>query len=125
MFLLLGTRRYRSLLLGMSLFAVILLSIFLVTPERFQNASETFMYKKGEHGNLADSRQKPWERSLRSFREHPWLGWGFGAADNSAGWRLNLCYPGQLTRERGSSYLTLLETPGFLGRSLLLCSFFR
>ena len=84
MFLLLGTRRYRILLLSMSLFAAILLSMFLVIPERFQNASETFMYKKGVHGNLADSRQKPWERSLHSFQEHPWLGLGFGAADNSA-----------------------------------------
>jgi O-antigen ligase len=125
MFLLLGTRRYRILLLGVTLLAVTLLCIFLVAPERFQNASETFMYKKGEHGNLADSRQKPWERSLRSFREHPWLGWGFGAADNSAGWRLNYVTQGQLTRERGSSYLTLLETTGILGTlpfALLLLS---
>ena len=114
-FLLLGTRRYRTLLLGMSLFAVILLSMFLVTPERFQIASETFMYKKGERGNVADSRQKPWERSVRNFREHPWLGWGFGAADNSAGWRLNYVTEGQVTRERGSSYLTLLETTGIIG----------
>ena len=114
-FLLLGTRRYRILLLGMTLLAVTLLSMFLVTPERFQSASETFMYKKGERGNLANSRQKPWQRSLRNFQEHPWLGWGFGAADNSAGWRLDYVTQGQLTRERGSSYLTLLETTGILG----------
>ena len=114
-FLLLGTRRYRILLLSMSLFAAILLSMFLVVPERFQNASETFIFKKGVHGNLADSRQKPWERSLHSFQEHPWLGLGFGAADNSAAWRLDYVTQGQLTRERGSSYLTLLETTGILG----------
>jgi O-antigen ligase len=114
-FLLLGTRRYRILLLGMSLFAAILLSMFLVVPERFQDASETFVFKKGVHGNLADSRQKPWERSLHSFQEHPWLGLGFGAADNSAEWRLDYITQGQLTRERGSSYLTLLETTGILG----------
>jgi O-antigen ligase len=114
-FLLLGTRRYRTLLLGMSLFAALLASIFLMKPERFQSASEAFVYKKGERGNLADSRQKPWERSLRNFQEHPWLGWGFGAADNSAGWRLDYVTQGRLTRERGSSYLTLLETTGILG----------
>jgi O-antigen ligase len=114
-FLLLGTRRYRTLLLGMGLFALLLASMFLAMPERFQSASETFVYKKGEPGSLTDSRQKPWERSLRNFREHPWLGWGFGAADNSAGWHLDYVTQGQLTRERGSSYLTLLETTGILG----------
>ena len=115
LFLLLGTKRYRTLLLSMILFAVILLSMFLMMPERFQSASETFMYKQGGHGNLADSRQKPWESSLHRFQEHPWLGWGFGAADNSGGWRLDYVTQGQLTRERGSSYLTLLESTGVIG----------
>jgi O-antigen ligase len=115
MFLLVGARRYRTLLMGVSLFAAILLNMFLVVPERFQSASETLLYKKGEHGNFMDSRQKPWERSLRTFREHPWLGLGFGAADNSADWRFNYVTIGQQTRERGSSYLTVLETTGALG----------
>jgi len=114
-FLLLGTRRYRALLLGLSLFAAILLSMFLVTPQRFQNASETFMYKKGERGKLMSSREAPWQRSLAAFREHPWLGSGFGAADNSGGWRFAYVTQGQLTRERGSSYLTLLESTGVVG----------
>jgi hypothetical protein len=114
-FLLLGARRFRNLLLGISLLAVILLSMFLVTPGRFKDASEALMYKNGEHGNFMDSRQKPWERSLRSFREHPWLGLGFGAADNSAEWRFGYVTQGQHTRERGSSYLTMLESAGILG----------
>jgi O-antigen ligase len=114
-FVLVGARRYRTLLIGVSLFAVIFLNMFLVTRERFQNASEALLYKKGERGNLMDSRQKPWERSLRNFREHPWLGLGFGAADNSSDWRFAYVTQGQLTRERGSSYLTMLETTGVLG----------
>jgi len=115
LFLLVGARRYRTLLVGVSLFAAILLNTFLVTPERFQDASETLMYKKGERGNLLDSRQKPWERSLSNFREHPWLGLGFGAADNSTDRRFTYVTQGQLTRERGSSYLTILETTGVVG----------
>jgi O-antigen ligase len=115
MFLLLGARRYRILLLGVSLFTLILLGMFLVTPDRFQNASDTLLYKKGDRGNVLDSRQKPWERSLRNFREHPWLGLGFGVADNSAEWRFGYATQGQLTRERGSSYLTMLESTGVLG----------
>jgi O-antigen ligase len=115
MFLLVGARRYRTLLIGLSLFAAILVNTFLVTPQRFQDASETFLYKKGERGNLMDSRQKPWERSLRTFREHPWLGLGFGVADNSSDWHFNYVTQGQQTRERGSSYLTMLETTGAVG----------
>jgi len=115
MFLLVGARRYRTLLMGVSLFAAILLNTFLVMPERFQNASDTLMYKKGDRGNVMDSRNKPWERSLRTFRDHPWLGVGFGAADNSSEWRFGYATQGQLSRERGSSYLTMLETTGILG----------
>jgi O-antigen ligase len=115
MFLLVGARRYRILLIGVSLFAAILLNMFLVTPERFRTASDTLLYKNGEHGKMMDSRGKPWERSLSIFREHKWLGLGFGAADNSANWRSNYVTLAQQTRERGSSYLTMLETTGVIG----------
>jgi hypothetical protein len=114
-FLLVGARRYRTLLLGAGLFAVILVNTFLVTPDRFQDASQTLMYKKGDRGNVMDSRQSAWERSLRSFRQHPWLGLGFGAADNSTDQRFTYVTQGQLTRERGSSYLAMLETTGLVG----------
>jgi O-antigen ligase len=115
MFLLVGARRYRTLLMGISLLAAILLNMFLITPDRFQDAADAFLYKKGEHGNLMDSRTKPWERSLRTFREHPWLGVGFGAADNSAEWHPSYVTAAYQTRERGSSYLTMLETTGAVG----------
>jgi len=115
MFLLVGARRHRTLLMGLGLFAAILLNMYLVTPERFQSASETLLYKKGERGKLMQSRQKPWERSLAAFREHPWLGSGFGTADNSTDWRFAYATVGQQTRERGSSYLTLLESTGAVG----------
>jgi O-antigen ligase len=102
-------------LMGLSLLVAILLNLFLLTPERFQSASDDLLYKTGEHGNLMDSRQKPWERSLRNFRDHPWLGLGFGVADNSADSRFDYVTQGRLTRERGSSYLTMLETTGAVG----------
>lgn len=124
-FLLLGARRYRTLLLGVSLFAAILLNAYLLAPERFQSASETFLYKQGEHGKILASREKPWERSVATFRERPWLGLGFGAADNSTDSRFTYVTEGYLTRERGSSYLTMLETTGAIGALpfalLILC----
>lgn len=115
MFLLVGARRYRTLLIGVSLFVVLLLNVSLLMPERFQSASQDFLYKTGERGNLINSRQQPWERSLRTFRDHPWLGLGFGVADNSADSRIDYVTHGHQTRERGSSYLTMLETTGAVG----------
>ena len=114
-FLLVGARRYRTLLMGVSLFAAIVLNMFLVMPERFQSVSDALLYKKGEHGNFMDSRQKPWERSVATFREHPWLGLGFGVADNSTDQQFSYVTRGHQTRERGSSYLTMLETTGLIG----------
>jgi hypothetical protein len=127
-FLLVGTRRYRTLLVGVSFFAAILLNVFLLMPERFQAMSDTFLYKKGAYGDVMDSRQKPWERSLRNFRDHPWLGLGFGVADNSADWHFSYLTYGRDTRERGSSYLTVLETTGVIGAlplTLLLLALIR
>jgi O-antigen ligase len=127
-FLLVGARRYRTLLAGVSLFVAILLNMFLLAPQRFQDTSETLMYKKGEHGNILDSRQKPWERSLSTFRQHPWLGLGFGAADNSVDTGFAYVTQGAHTRERGSSYLTMLETTGVVGTfpfALLLLALLR
>jgi O-antigen ligase len=115
MFLLIGARRYRTLVMGLGLLIAILLNVSLLSPERFQSASDDFLYKNGERGNLMNSRQQPWERSLRSFRDHPWLGLGFGVADNSAESRLDYVTNGHQTRERGSSYLTILETTGAVG----------
>jgi O-antigen ligase len=115
MFLLVGARHYRALLVGVVLLGAVMLNLFLLVPERFESASETLLYKKGEHGELMASRQKPWERSLATFREHPWLGLGFGAADNGAGANFTYVTQGQQTRERGSSYLTMLETTGVVG----------
>jgi|SRR5271165_261679 len=124
-FLLVGAKRYRTLLMGVSLFAAILLNMYLAAPERFQRASDTLLYKHGDRGQLMESRQKPWERSLATFREHPWLGLGFGAADNSTESRLAYETQGYQTRERGSSYLTMLETTGMIGAFpcalLILC----
>ena len=115
MFMLVGARRYRTILAGSAVFAAIMLNLFLLTPARFQAASDTMLYKTGERGKLMDSRQRPWERSLRNFRDHPWLGLGFGVADNSADSKFTYATRGELTRERGSSYLTMLETTGTVG----------
>jgi O-antigen ligase len=118
--LLISARRYRTLLAGCSVALFALTLAYLSSPERFQSASESLLYKTGERGHLLQSRQAPWEKSLASFRDHPWLGFGFGVAETSADWRGGFHTPGFQTRERGSSYLTMLEGTGVIGTVPLL-----
>jgi len=112
------------LLAGISLAAVALTMVYLLAPERIQTAKENFLYKKATRNRtIMQSRQEPWEKSVDSFREHPWLGFGFGVAETSADWQVSFHTPAFQTRERGSSYLTFLEGTGLIGAipfSLLL-----
>jgi O-antigen ligase len=118
--LLISARRYRTLLAGCSVALFALTLAYLTSPERFQSASESLLYKTGERGHLLQSRQAPWEKSLASFRDHPWLGFGFGVAETSVEWHGGFHTPGFQTRERGSSYLYMLEGTGIAGTAPFL-----
>jgi len=116
MLLLVSARRYRVLLVGLSVAAAALAMVYLLAPDRFQSAKDDLLYKQGKRSKtILQSRQEPWEKSLASFREHPWLGFGFGVAETSTEWHGGFHTPGFQTRERGSSYLTLLEGTGAIG----------
>jgi O-antigen ligase len=116
MLLLISARRYRLLMVGISLAVVVLTMVYLVAPERIQRAQETLLYKQGKRNKgILQSREEPWKKSLASFREHPWLGFGFGVAETSADWQVSFHTPAFQTRERGSSYLTFLEGTGLIG----------
>src|SRR5215472_9344128 len=88
---------------------------YLLRPEQFRDVSDSYVYKQAGRGHFMDSRRGPWERSVATFREHPWIGLGFGAADNSADFQFNVATPGHQMRERGSSYLTMVEGTGLIG----------
>ena len=114
LFLLIAARRYRTLIVGTSVLSAFFLCAYLVAPARFQTASDTLLYKQGERGRLMQSREEPWKKSIASFEKHPWLGFGFGVAENSRGWQAGFATE-SLSRERGSSYLTALEGTGLIG----------
>jgi O-antigen ligase/polysaccharide polymerase Wzy-like membrane protein len=114
-FLLVSARRYRLLAVGIAVFSFTLLTTYTFWPEKLQETSESLLYKKGDrsHG-VMQSREGPWQASIDSFKQHPWLGLGFGAAEKSAEWEGGFTTAGK-TRERGSSYLTVLEGVGLVG----------
>jgi hypothetical protein len=111
--LLTATKRYRVMLVGAFLAATFLAGVYVLAPERLQSTSERLIYKKGEMSEgILKSRQEPWEKSMNSFGEHPWLGTGFGVSKESADYH---DVYSSISRERGSSYLTLLEGTGLVG----------
>jgi O-antigen ligase len=113
--LLLSARRYRLLAAGVTVFAFILVTTYAFWPERLEETSESLIYKKGDRSQgVMQSREGPWQASINSFQQHPWLGLGFGTAEKSAEWQGGFATHGK-TRERGSSYLTVLEGVGLVG----------
>ena len=116
MLLLVSARRYRLLMVGLSLAAVGLGMVYLLAPERINRAKDNLLYKQGkQYKGILQSREEPWKKSIASFQQHPWLGFGFGVAETSAEWQVGFQTPGFQTRERGSSYLTFLEGTGLIG----------
>jgi O-antigen ligase len=113
--LLISARRYRLMIVGCFLFGMVLSATYVLAPQRFQARAERVIYKKGERfRGVLLSRQSPWEDSWASVQAHPWLGTGFGVSEVAVGWRGG--YESSLdSRERGSSYLTILEGFGLLG----------
>jgi O-antigen ligase len=90
--------------------------IYLLAPERINRAKDNLLYKQGKrYKGVLQSREEPWKKSIASFQQHPWLGFGFGVAETSADWQMSFHTPGFQTRERGSSYLTFLEGTGLIG----------
>jgi O-antigen ligase len=113
--LLSATKRYRVMLAGAFLVGAFLAGAYLLVPAKFESTSERLVYKKGARSEgILKSRQEPWEKAVASFKEHPWLGTGFGVSKESAVWHGGY-EASSTTRERGSSYLTLLEGTGLLG----------
>jgi O-antigen ligase len=114
-FLLLGARRARVLIVGAALLSAFLAGAYLLVPERFHETSERLVYKTGERYNgVLMSRRDPWKQSVESIQAHPWLGSGYGVSEDSADVRADYL-ENSATRERGSSYLKTLEGTGLAG----------
>lgn len=55
-----------------------------------------------------------WEEGIENIMEKPLWGWGFGASKASMDWEFSTS-TGEGDREKGSSYLGIIEELGFLG----------
>jgi len=119
-------RRYK--LMGQAIIIILILvaSSAVLNPEAFLNSvsrlTTNVVYKERDSSlGVFGSRQTPWQGAVESIRKHFWFGSGFGTTDNGQDASAFLYEYGgyatseRVSRENGSSYLTIATWVGMLG----------
>jgi len=123
-------RRYKLLIQGVTVLAVVLSATALLRPQAISSFTTSVLYKNTTEGILA-SRISPWQSAMDKIREHPWFGMGLGTtaggvdADEQQG---TFSSTGRVTAEHGSSYLAVLTGVGIMGAipfAFMLCLLIR
>jgi len=122
----LALRRYKLLGQGIVIILILATSSAVLDPEAFSNTvsrlTASVVYKgKDPAMGVLGSRQSPWQGAVESIHNHFWFGSGFGTTDNGQDASAFLYQYGEyatserVTRENGSSYLTIATWVGMLG----------
>lgn len=112
-------RRYKLLAQGVCLILILVAASSILDPQVLPSIVDSILYKgKDPTLGVLHSRESPWEGAEDSIRKHPWFGSGFGVTDNGqdASSHLSTFETNEsISRENGSSYLTILTWVGFVG----------
>jgi len=116
-------RRYKLLGQGLVIILIVVTASAILDPEAFSKTVDSFtssvVYKgKDPELGLLSSRKSPWEGATESIRNHFWFGSGFGTTDTGQDASAHLTgfsTSEKVTRENGSSYLTIVTWVGVLG----------
>ena len=118
----LSLRKYTFMAKGVTIIAILISASAIVQPENFSNMVSTVMssvvYKGVNEGTLLASRESPWQSAVDSISKHPWFGTGIGTINNSDAKDLHagmFASSTSVTKENGSSYLSILSGVGILG----------
>jgi hypothetical protein len=109
--------------------AAVLLATFFFTvravadPAYIPRTVQKYLYKHTVgQGDLFQSRLEPWKRAEQNFREHPWMGYGFGITSaTQVSWTPDT-QSGAGTVETGSSFWGTLGQVGILGAAPLFAA---
>lgn len=116
-------RKYRMLVNGMIVIAIVVAGAAILRPEDFSNTvaalTDTVIFKgKGPNEGLLGSRLTPWQAAIDSIHNHFWFGTGFGTSDNGQDVTADVGKFSTLvatSAEHGSSYLEILTWVGMVG----------
>ena len=116
-------RKYRMLMNGVIVIAIIVAGAAIFQPEEFSNTvtalTDTVIFKgKDPSEGLLGSRLSPWQAAVDSIHNHFWFGTGFGTSDNGQDATEDVGKFSTLvaaSSEHGSSYLAIITWVGMVG----------
>ena len=116
-------RKYRMLMNGIIVIAIIVAGAAIFQPEEFSNTvtalTDTVIFKgKDPSEGLLGSRLSPWQAAVDSIHNHFWFGTGFGTSDNGQDATEDVGKFSTLvaaSSEHGSSYLAIITWVGMVG----------
>ena len=116
-------RKYRLLVQGLGIIAIVAAFTAIVKPDAFSNtissATSAVVYKgKDPSEGIMSSRESPWQATVDAIRDHFWFGTGFGTSDNGdvdSRQRGKFASTSAISAEHGSGYLAIISWVGVLG----------
>jgi Lipid A core - O-antigen ligase and related enzymes len=114
--------RYKLLVKIVAIVLFLIAASGMMAPEKLNkqlsDLKDDFLYKGHTAEGIMGSRLGPWEQSIKSIKQHPWFGTGYGTSptgeDPGIGFgRINSS--AETEREHGSSYITIAEWVGLVG----------
>jgi hypothetical protein len=115
----LALRRYKLLAAGLCIILILVTASVIFFPQAVPSVVNSLMYKdKDPSLGVLSSRDSPWQGAEDSIRKHFWFGSGFGVTDNGQDASAHLSTfetHEEVSRENGSSYLTVITWVGMVG----------
>jgi hypothetical protein len=116
-------RRYKLMAQCVGILVILITASAIINPDAFSqtvsNLTESFVYKgKDPNRGILASRETPWQGAIDSIKKHYWFGSGFGVTDNGQDASAHLSTfetHETVSRENGSSYLTIVTWVGMAG----------
>jgi O-antigen ligase len=114
--------RYKLLVKIVAIVLFLIAASGMMAPEKLNkqlaDLRDDFLYKGHISEGIMGSRQGPWEQSIKSIKQHPWFGTGYGTSptgeDPGVGFG-TINSSAETEREHGSSYITIAEWVGLVG----------
>ena len=112
-------RRYKLLAQGLCAVLILVASSVIVDPQAVPAFVDDVLYKgKDPTLGVLASRDTPWKGAMESIKKHFWFGSGFGVTDNGKDATEligSVETDERISRENGSSYLTITTWVGLIG----------
>lgn len=117
-----GLRQYRLLTKVLAAALALIAVAGVVNPaalnDNYEDIRDEILYKGHKDMGVLGSRQTPWQETVKSIKQHPWFGTGYGTSPTGEDPGRDFgkfASSAETVREHGSSYMTIAEWVGLVG----------